>query len=157
MACCIVFCLVGVFSRIFAQDKNCHTSVAHGGTHGKAFSEKYGCSDEVKITGMIIRSGSLVDSIQLKYSRSGSPYGSKYGGAGGGNNYISLHPDEVIIAVFGRSGSKVDSIGFATNQGRIFGPYGGIGGVRFTVNQCEVQGIFGRYDKHVESLGFYCQ
>ena len=80
------------------------------------------------------------------------------GGTGGGKHTININVDdgERIIGVFGRSGSKVDQLGFITNHGRIFGPYGGCGGGPFTVNSCLVRGIFGRSGAALDSIGFFC-
>ena len=54
------------------------------------------------------------------------------------------------------SGSRVDQLGFVTNKGRIFGPYGGCGGGSFTVNSCLVRGMFWFWDRqywfHLQSL-----
>lgn len=58
--------------------------------------------------------------------------------------------------MFGRSGGSVDQIGFVTNKGRIFGPYGGGGGGAFTVNNCLLRGIYGRSGSRVDSIGFFC-
>ena len=63
---------------------------------------------------------------------------------------------ERIAGVFGKSGGLLDQIGFVTNKGRIFGPYGGCGGGNFHVNSCHVRGIFGRSAGLIDSIGFFC-
>ncbi len=84
--------------------------------------------------------------------------GEYYGGNGGELDIVNIDVDndEKIIGIFGTSGSMVDSIGFATNFGNIFGPYGGKGGTAFTVNNCVLRGLFGREKSMIDSLGFYC-
>lgn len=82
----------------------------------------------------------------------------KHGGNGGGSSTINIDVDggERLVGVFGRSGSSVDQIGFVTNKGKIFGPYGGCGGGPFTVNSCLLRGIFGRSGSRIDSIGFHC-
>ena len=69
---------------------------------------------------------------------------------------IDIAQGERIIGVFGKSGASVDQLGFVTNWGRIFGPYGGCGGSHFSVNSCLVRGIFGRAGSRIDAIGFYC-
>ncbi len=84
--------------------------------------------------------------------------GGYHGGTGGGRHEINLNVGggEKIIAIFGASGSLVDRIGFVSNHGRVFGPYGGGGGGRFSVHNCVLCGIFGRSGTLVDSIGFLC-
>ncbi len=83
--------------------------------------------------------GSLVDGIQITYRLSNghdyaAPHHSGYGGGQHNRHLIDVNVDggERIIGIFGRVASLVDQIGFVTNHGRIFGPYGGCGGDPFT-------------------------
>ena len=69
---------------------------------------------------------------------------------------LNVDQGERIIAVWGRSETKVDQLGFATNHGRIFGPYGGNGGNYFKVEGCYLRGISGKSKTLVDSLGFHC-
>ncbi len=108
----------------------------------------------------MLRTGSLVDSIQVTYRLSnGKDYtAGYYGGKGGGKNVINVNIEkgEKIIGAFGKTGRLVDNIGFFTNKGKVFGPYGGKGGGDFTVHLCSIRGIFGRVGSLVDSIGFYC-
>ena len=38
-----------------------------------------------------------------------------------------------MVGVFGHSASLINNLGFVTNWGRVFGPYGGSGGAPFKV------------------------
>ena len=101
-----------------------------------------------------IRSGSLIDSIQLFY-QSGQSSG-VYGGGGGSLASFVLEPREFVVAISGRSGSMVDSLTFHTNMGRIIGPLGGGGGSPFYVSQCTLNGIYGRSGSRLDAIGFFC-
>ena len=107
-----------------------------------------------------IRSAALIDGIQLTYQYSnGVQYTSGYHGGTGGHAHritINVSRGERVIGVFGRSAALVDSLGFITNWGRIFGPYGGCGGRAFTVHSCKVKGIHGRSAALLDSIGFFC-
>ncbi len=137
----------------------CYAAGPYGGGGGGGFHELIdNCQSLVKR--IIVRSGSLVDSIEVTYQLSNGQlhYGGHRGGHGGGAHVvdININGGERIISVFGQSGSLLDNIGFATNHGRIFGPYGGTGGGRFTVNNCVLRGFFGRSGSLIDSIGFYC-
>ena len=112
------------------------------------------------VSKIFIRSGHGLDAIQLTYRYSnGNHYTSGYhGGTGGGAHHITINVSrgERVIGIFGRSGFEVDNLGFITNWGRVFGPYGGCGGGQFTVNSCKVKGIHGRSGMRIDSLGFFC-
>ena len=69
---------------------------------------------------------------------------------------VDVDGGERIIGAFGRSGREVDQLGFTTNKGRVFGPYGGSGGGPFTVNSCHIRGIFGRSGSRIDAIGFFC-
>ena len=107
-----------------------------------------------------IRSGTLVDSIQITYRlRNGKYYtDAHHGGTGGGLHTFNVNvgKGERITGVFGRSGKELDQLGFITNWGRIFGPYGGNGGGYFNVNRCNVRGVFGRSGSRIDGIGFFC-
>ena len=109
---------------------------------------------------IVIRSGRRIDAIQVMYKLSnGREYeGSRRGGTGGKEHMINIDVDrgERIIGVFGRSGESVDMLGFVTNKGRTFGPYGRLGGGPFTVNGCHLRGLFGRSGASIDSIGFHC-
>ncbi len=123
-----------------------------GGGGGGPFSESF----KTPPTGVLIGSGSYVDSIQMIYS---TGPGNRWGGGGGGTNPINLNPGEYIQGIGIRSGSYVDSITIYTNL-RTFGPYGGTGGGPNPM--CggpgwQVIGIFGRGGQYVDALGVTLQ
>lgn len=101
-----------------------------------------------------------VDAIQITYQlANGSELvGGYYGGKGGSESQIDIDVanGERIVAIFGRSYDYVDLLGFITNQGRIYGPYGGNGGTPFKVERCNIGGIYGRSFDWMDSIGFYC-
>ena len=142
------------------QSSGCEFSAGtFGGGGGSAFNELLNdCGATIRR--IVIRSGSRVDAIQITYRLSSGQEstGSRYGGTGGTQRTININVDdgERVIGVFGRSGSNVDQLGFVTNKGRIFGPYGACGGGPFTVNSCHVRGIFGRSGSRIDSIGFFC-
>ncbi len=135
----------------------CYTAGPYGGGGGGAFTELLDDCNAI-VTQLIIRSGSLVDSIQATYRFSNGQVktGGHHGGTGGSKHFVNLNYGEKIIAVFGASGSFVDKIGFVTDQHRFFGPYGGQGGGDFSVTNCVLRGFLGRSGHLVDSIGFFC-
>ena len=132
---------------------------SYGGGGGNAFDEiPNNCDATIKK--IYIRAGDAIDSIQITYRLSNGQHYSaiRHGGNGGQQYTIDIDVDggERIVGVLGRSGNHVDQLGFFTNQGRIFGPYGRCGGGPFTVNRCHVRGIFGRSGSMIDSIGFHC-
>ncbi len=146
-------------SRIQSSD-GCHFSAGtFGGGGGGSFNELPDNCGAV-VQKIVVRAGDRVDAIQVTYRLSSGQdsTGSNRGGTGGAKHTIDIDVDggERLIGVFGRSGSRVDMLGFVTDKGRIFGPYGGCGGGPFTVNSCLVRGIFGRSGSAIDSIGFHC-
>lgn len=142
------------------QQLGCHSSHGpFGGSGGRAFNELPDDCEAV-VDRIRIRSGRRLDSIQITYKLSnGRTYtGRKYGENGGSPHTVDIRVDEAerIIGVFGKSGRKVDQIGFVTNFGRVLGPYGGNGGSDFRVDGCNLRGIFGRHGDEIDSIGFHC-
>ena len=83
------------------------------------------------VTGFRIRAGRLVDGVQFRY---GNNWADNHGyGKGNPTADVTLMDGEYIVRVtYGggfSGGDMVDRIGFTTNKGRTFGPYGGGGGV----------------------------
>ena len=130
-----------------------------GGQGGTAFIELPDNSGGV-VRRILVRSGSRIDAIQVTYRLSNGQdfIGPHHGGSGGSEHTVDIDVDggERIIGVFGRSGSRVNMLGFVTNRGRIIGPYGECGGEPFIVNSCLFRGIFGRKGSEVNSIGFVC-
>ena len=131
----------------------------YGGGGGGSFNElPNNCGAVVRR--IRIRSGSRIDAIQVtyRYSNGQEHTGGYFGGRGGSEHVIDVNVSggERIVGIFGRSGGGVDRLGFVTNKGRIFGPYGGCGGGPFTVNSCLLRGIFGRSGSRIDAIGFHC-
>lgn len=74
------------------------------------------------------RTGSGVDSIRVQY---GGTWAGSHGGGGGSSHIFEVNPEAKIVIAQGRAGSKVDQIEFITNEGEVFGPFGGSGGHPF--------------------------
>ena len=129
----------------------------YGGRGGGSFNEFFDAC-HANVRKIYIRAGRLIDSIQVTYeNRHGKQHLShKYGGNGGGRYDIVLRNKEIIIGVFGKTGRLVDQLGFISNQGRIFGPFGGRGGRSFRVQGCLLRGIFGASGRLLDRIGFYC-
>ena len=69
-----------------------------------------------------------MDSIRVQY---GGTWASSHGGSGGSSHIFEVNPEAKIVIAQGRAGSKVDQIEFITNEGEVFGPFGGSGGDPF--------------------------
>ncbi|KAG8697484.1 hypothetical protein FRC09_007848 [Ceratobasidium sp. 395] len=116
-------------------------SIYFGGSGGAPFNDwpYLYPSDVAHISGIKVGCGSLVDSIQVSYSRSYNEKtsnweGGRHGGGGGRHEAFWLKPGEYIIKVKGRGASLIDQLCFVTNHGRSSGTYGGGGGRAF---ECE--------------------
>ena len=137
-----------------------NTAGPYGGSGGGAFNDMPmdNCGAEVKRIN--IRSGRVVDSIQFTYRPTTGQdiVTPKHGGNGGSMSQIDLDVDggEKIIGVFGRSGNVVDQLGFVTNEGRVYGPYGENGGSSFKIANCHIRGDMGKSGNKLDSIGFYC-
>ena len=80
------------------------------------------------ISNNLRRTGSGVDSIRVQY---GGTWAGSHGGGGGSSHIFEVNPEAKIVIAQGRAGSKVDQIEFITNEGEVFGPFGGSGGHPF--------------------------
>ena len=138
----------------------CRFEGPFGGTGGDPFNELYDdCGAVVKR--IVIYRDALIVSIEITYRLSDGREvtGAKHGGDHGNRVVIdiNIHDGERIIGIWGRTDRKIDRLGFITNHGRIFGPYGGShGGDYFKVEACNLRGISGRSGNLVDSIGFYC-
>lgn len=131
----------------------------YGGKGGGAFTELPDHCNAV-VSKIFIRAAAQVDAIQLTYQYSnGNQYAGGYHGGTGGTVHritINVSQGERVVGVFGRTGSLVHNLGFVTNWGRVFGPYGGSGGALFTVHSCKVRGIYGYSAQLLYNIGFLC-
>ena len=151
--------IIIIFNRTRRNTGCTFSAGTYGGGGGTAFNELLDdCRAIVKR--VTIRHAALVDAIQITYRlSSGQDFTADlHGGQGGRGSVFNVDVDggERVIGIFGKSASLLDQIGFVTNHGRIFGPYGGCGGSNFHVSSCEVRGIFGRSASLIDSIGFFC-
>ena len=126
----------------------------YGGSGGVMFRDELGYGPITKIE---IHHGTYIDSIQTTY---GTTQQELHGGGGGGPDSFTLGTGERIIAVFGRCGRLLDSIGFVSLKPdlslRSFGPVGGSGGNPFVIIGF-VDGFFGRSKDLIDAIGVYLQ
>jgi len=128
-----------------------------GGPGGEAFSDFQPPAD-ARVVEVRIRSGEMVDSVQMVYGlRDGrTVMGPRHGGPGGGLNSFRLDPDEYIIGLSGRHGKYLDSLRIITNKrtSPAYGGRGGSGDYRVDVppgNQAI--GFTGRTGQYVDAIG----
>ena len=125
-----------------------------GGSGGAPFVEMVAPSGV--ISGITIRSGSLIDSIRLTYRYRHQVSSRTYGGSGGTAKSFSLQQGEYITEFGGRSGKYVDSIYIKTNKGRTqrWGGHGGERSFRFIgTRHSPIQGIWGRSGVYIDAIG----
>jgi hypothetical protein len=149
-----------------------------GGSGGNPFTSD--CGGDGAMVGIRARAGSLVDSVQavcVKVNSNGSWAGGYYDGAkagGSGGNPVNLLCDEgwAVMALFGKAGAMVDSVGVrcgkmgaADGAVKIVsgstsrGPSGGTGGNAFD-QPCSsariAKGITGRAGTLVDQIAIAC-
>lgn len=83
------------------------------------------------LTGLVIRSGEVIDAIQPLYGSQSAP---SQGGSGGSPTRLSTAGDP-IVAITGYTGTyygavQVVQLGFKTISGKVIGPFGTMGGVQ---------------------------
>jgi len=150
----ILFLILSVFiipSNVFAETKLSRES---GGTGGAPFVEMVAPGGV--ISSITIRSGSLIDSIQLTYRYKHQVPSRIYGGGGGTARSFNLQQGEYITEFSGRSGRFVDSIYIKTNRGRTkrWGGHGGERSFKFTgTRSSPIQGIWGRSGVYIDAIG----
>ena len=134
----------------------------HGGIFGQHFHEvPDNCRAVVKTIKIRSQIGSRIAGIQLIYQLSNgrTVAGDYFGGSEGHLSTINfdINNHERIIAVLGRSDTSVRELTFFTNNGRVYGPYGGCAGDSFRIWSCHVRGIYGVYSSdQINAIGFYC-
>jgi jacalin-like lectin domain-containing protein len=135
-----------------------------GGAGGTSFSDPVLTMQPlvIAISSITIRSGTLVDSLQVTYLRAdGSTYTTpQHGGDGGAAATITFVSGEHIIALLGSSGEYVNQLAFLTEapngKRNTYGPYpsGASGGNAFIVNS-NVLGFFGRSGRYLDAIAAY--
>lgn len=132
----------------------------NGGTPFDARAVLYPGETWKKLTAIKIRSGRLIDAIQLywvndKGEASNSP---QFGKNGGTEQWIFLQPSEHITGVVIRHGRLIDNLTFITNYSVY--SFGGTGGtstsLNFGISGYQLHGIFGRADRLLDNIGLYC-
>jgi hypothetical protein len=96
-----------------------------GGNGGGDWSDLEFCADQY-VDGFRIRAGRTVDKLQFHYA--GLGWSSPQGYTGAYETEVRLEQGEYFVRVHSRSGASLDQVKFTTNNGRVFGPYGGSGG-----------------------------
>jgi hypothetical protein len=129
----------------------------YGGSGGNAFAD-LDPPDASRIIEVRIRSGEMVDSVQMVYGLidGRNVVGPLHGGSGGGLNSFRLDADEYIIGLSGRYGRNLDSLRIITNK-RTSQTYGGRGGtndLRIDVpSGYLVIGFAGRSGVYMDAIG----
>lgn len=89
-------------------------------TQGTAFTDPI-APDQV-LTGLVVRGGWWLDSIQGLATPSNLPV---RGGNGGQLYSATLAPGEYLVRMYGKAGNNaIAQLRFVSNTGRVFGPYG---------------------------------
>lgn len=143
----------------YRQVPNCKTAGPFGGGGGWPFSVVPSDCDDQVVTQIVVGVHYYVSGISVttRFSNGLTAHGKFYGNTNGGRTEtINLKEGEHIVGIFGRSGSLIDQIGFVTDQGRVYGPYGTSGGKEFNVYDCNLRGVSGRVGDSMDSIGFYC-
>lgn len=125
-----------------------------GGGGGGAWSDSAQCQDQY-VTGFRVSAGKRVDAVQFLYAN--KKWASVHGSMKNYSANVTLAPGEYIVRVNYRSGGSMDAVGFVTNKGRTYGPYGGGGGSAgvYNVTPGEKLGCMtGRSGKEVDQLVF---
>lgn len=87
-------------------------------------------------------------------SRFGGKWGQPHGGNGGNLYTATIGSGENIIIVQGKKGTRIDSIEFITDNGKVFGPWGGSGGSPFVSSRpnCRLSYLSGTNDDKIRSI-----
>ncbi|MCX7089637.1 MAG: jacalin-like lectin, partial [Methylococcales bacterium] len=109
------------FSAVPLSSAAILTSPLYGGGGGGAFTDTLAANQQ--LTGITMRSGCWVDAIQGITTTGTLP---NHGGIGGNLATVTWPANEYLVRIYGMSGwlGFVDQISFATNTGRVLGPYG---------------------------------
>jgi hypothetical protein len=120
---------------------------------GDAWSDGNVCSAGQYVDGIRVGYSDEVNAVQFRYA---GRWGDRHGGATTSKSAeILLNPGEYIVRVDHRSGDRVGQVGFITNTGRSFGPFGGDHSpfMSWSANPGEKLGcMFGRSGKSIDRL-----
>lgn len=116
-------------------------------------------SDMKQLKRILVRSGSLIDTLQFEWINGQNEYmtGPEYGGygiKGGELHTMELQNGEYLTKITGRAGIYLDGVQFHTNL-RSFAPLGGSGGTPFEINLAGKQLLcfIGRYGRFIDGIG----
>ena len=135
----------------------------YGGRGGSFFRDS--CSDNY-LGGIIIRAGSLVNSIRVFYTsnKDQDDIPMQHGGSGGTRHVVIFFEKEIIVALVGsygsssRCGNCINELGFVTENKNgmlsILGPYGRRRG-NILLLAGEVGGFYGRSGEYLDAIGCY--
>ncbi|WP_295961145.1 hypothetical protein [Rhodoferax sp.] len=117
---------------------------AAGEGSGDAFIDRIKPDQTVTAATICYNTDAMVNSIQLVTNLGTLP---KHGGAVAGElcSTYKFAAAERITELFGRAGAYIDALGFRTNTGGQFGPFGGPGGTEFSESQDTKQAFVGLY------------
>jgi hypothetical protein len=126
-----------------------------GGDGGTAFIDRMKVDEVVTHVTICYRPDTFVYSVQL---RTNLGLQTKHGDDDFSTPCVTtqLGNGEYITELFGAAGRYVDSLGFATNYGRVVGPFGGPGGAGFSqkvTDGARFAGWYGRSGGWLDKIG----
>ncbi|XP_059666856.1 jacalin-related lectin 3-like [Cornus florida] len=153
-------CRQSIYPRVPYMAYNLVTFGPFGGHGGNPWDD----GRKTGIRQLIIRSGIVIDSIQIEYDQNGaSEWSQRHGGNGGGENKVLLdYPSEYIRSIWGyhSSDSALDTVQSLTIESNIrtYGPFGTQKGKYFkfpTISDGKIVGFLGRSGSYLNSFGSY--
>ncbi|XP_059652242.1 jacalin-related lectin 3-like [Cornus florida] len=142
--------------------KKKHVTVGpFGGQGGKPWDDEI----YTGIRQLIIRSGIVINSIQIEYDQNGqSKLSKKHGGKGGGEKTVKFdYRSEYLLSIWGYYSSDcaltcVQSLTIESNQ-RIYGPFGTEKGkyFKFPLTSGKIVGFHGRSHHYLDCFGAYLE
>ncbi|XP_042455579.1 jacalin-related lectin 19-like [Zingiber officinale] len=154
------------FTELYkSSEQNITLKVGPWGGNGQNFDI---ISDSQLITKVVVKSGDVVDYLEIFYSVGGNSVTSYSAGGSGGDstNKIPLDEGEYINWISGsvindyNSQTCITQLGFKTNRGNEYGPFGnkeGSDGTGFTIPFVDgrIVGFFGVSGKYINAIGVY--
>nr|BAE95375.1 lectin [Cycas revoluta]BAV72209.1 lectin [Cycas revoluta] len=134
-----------------------------GGPWGGNGGDEWNDGTYQGIRKIVIRSGDVVDSLQIEYALknvagSVNVCALKHGGDGGKESTIVFdYPNETLTKIEGFYTNVITSLTFETNLKR-YGPYGKAGGKHFESGPAgdgKIVGFYGRSGDYLDAIGVY--
>lgn len=122
------------------------------GSGGRSFDDLPLCKKDIAtITKIIVRSGDILDSLQVFYGNESRP---RHGGIGGEEHIIHIEQGDHIKQVMGYYGNwqgakHILQFGLKTAKGKSYGPFGTMKGA------CEIEPFHLAAEKDEEIIGFF--